>query len=202
MRRSELNADNADEITELLENVEIGYLGIMTPNGYPRIVPLNFVAIERRIYFHGATEGEKFEALTSEPKVTFNVDRLYAIIPSDWIANRGYACPATTFYKSITIKGKGRSISDLTEKAESLQRIMEKYQPQGGYQPIDASNEMYKKPLEEVAVFRIDPEQLDFKKQFGQSLSAEVRREVIERLFERNLGNDHLAAAEIRKMLT
>lgn len=202
MRRSELNADDSGEITELLENVEIGYLGIITSNGYPRVVPLNFVAIERRIYFHGAAEGEKFETLVSEPKVTFNIDRLYAIIPSDWLANRGYACPATTFYKSITIKGRGRSVSDLSEKAECLQRIMEKYQPQGGYQPIEASNKMYKKPLEEVAVFRIDPEELDFKKQFGQSLSVEVRRKLIDKLFERNLGNDRLGAEEIRKMLS
>lgn len=202
MRRAELNADNADEITELLANVEIGYLGIMTPSGYPRVVPLNFVAVERRIYFHGAGEGEKFEALVSEPKVTFNVDRLYAIIPSDWIANKGYGCPATTFYKSITIKGRGRIISDLTEKAESLQRIMEKYQPQGGYQVIEASNKMYKKPLEEVAVVRVDPEELDFKKQFGQSRSVEIRKRLMEKLIERNRGNDRLAAEEIRKALS
>jgi len=58
------------------------------------------------------------------------------------------------------------------------------------------------KPLEEVAVFGIDLVELDFKKQFGQSRSVEVRQKRIEKLLKRKMGNDRLAAEEIRKMIT
>ena len=201
MRRSELESNNPGEIRELFDEVEIGYLGLVIPDGFPRVIPLNFVVFEDNVYFHGAAEGEKLTLFEESPKVTFSVDRCYAIIPSYWLA-KGYACPATTFYKSICIKGVGQIVTNLEEKAISLQKFMEKYQPEGDFVPITTDNKLYEKPLREVAVFRIDRKSVEFKKQFGQSHSGKTRLGLAEKLWERNQGYDRLAAREIRKMVS
>ena len=58
----------------LCNQVDIGHLGLMDAKEYPRIVPLNFVAIDWDIYFHGSLEGEKYQLLKNKPKATFSVD--------------------------------------------------------------------------------------------------------------------------------
>ena len=66
-----------------------------------------------------------------------------------------YACPATHFCKSVEIRGRCDLVDDLAEKAEALQALMEKYQPEGGHDPIRASDPVYAKALAGVAVFRV-----------------------------------------------
>ena len=60
----------------------IGRFGIITPDGYPRIVPVNFVSIDDNIYFHGASEEKKYFCLQKRGKFTFAVDKEYSYLPS------------------------------------------------------------------------------------------------------------------------
>ena len=43
MRRNEFYTDDIKTIREILDRAEVGYLGINTPEGQPRVVPVNFV---------------------------------------------------------------------------------------------------------------------------------------------------------------
>lgn len=178
----------------------VGYLGIMTPDQYPRVVPVNFVTIGDRVYFHGAQSGEKHDAFARGQKVTFCIAIPYAVIPSYW-RSTDYACPATQFFKSILIRGHGVIVHDPDEKAAALQALMEKHQPDIGFRPIDASDPLYAKALDEVAVFRIDPERIDIRSKFGENLSRETRLVLIEKLKERNEGLDPETAMEMEKRL-
>ncbi len=135
MRRKDFEFKDYDELEILAKHCEIGYLGIHDPDSYPRVVPINFLLKNQCIYFHGAKEGEKFEILSTNPKVTFSIVEPHSIIPSYWIA-KDYACPATALYKSIYFRGQGRLVLNLEEKAMALQSFMEKYQPEGNYQRI------------------------------------------------------------------
>ena len=78
---------------------------------------------------------------------------------------------------------------------------MEKYQPEGGYKPISLSEPLYEKPLQKVAVFRIDPIQIDIKQKFGQNLSSKAWLDLIAKLESRNQGSDQQTADEIKKTL-
>ena len=200
MRRQDFMFKDYDELEVIAKGCEVGYLGINDPDGYPRVVPLNFLLKNQCIYFHGAEEGEKFGILSTNPNVTFSIVESYSIIPSYWIA-RGYACPATALYKSIYFRGQGSLVLDLEEKAMALQSFMEKYQPEGNYQRITAGNPMYIKPLQCVSVFKIVPTQVDMKFKFGQNFSVKKRRDLINKLQERNRGIDMQTAEEIRKTL-
>lgn len=130
MRRDEFLENNPEEIQKVLDSEKIGYLGILTEAGFPRVVPLNFAARSDRIYFHGALSGEKHDLLAKSPRVTFSVARQYALIPSYWMA-KGHACPATTFYKSVYVEGICNLVENADEKAATLELIMRKYQAGG-----------------------------------------------------------------------
>jgi len=200
MRRKDFTGAGEDTGT-VLSSAPIGYLGIVDDSGYPRVAPLNFVWHAGKIYFHGAADGEKFSYFAAGPqKAAFSADIPYSSIPSYWISEK-YACPATIFFKSVHIKGMGDVVRDAREKASALQKLMEKYQPEGGHAPIAPDDPLYQKPLAETAVFRIDPEFVAVKSKFAQNRPPEVRRDIIARLEVRNEGMDKKTAEEIRKTL-
>ena len=184
----------------LFNTVYVGQLGIMTSQGYPRVIPLNFAAMDGNIYFHGAPEGEKFTAFLKRPKVTFSIYKEYAYIPSHWQGEH-YACPATQFYKSALIKGEGLLVEDLNEKAVALTALMKKHQPEGIYDPITPEDKMYQKALKEVTIFCVRAEQTDVKGNFGQALTKRVRKLIAEKLRERGGDLDIQAAEEIESSL-
>ena len=181
-------------------SAQVGYLGITTPDGYPRVVPVNFATVGDRVYFHGACTGEKHDALASGQKVTFCIAVPYSMIPSYW-RSPDYACPASQYFESVLIRGRGVVVSDPTEKAKALQALMEKHQPEGGFKRLDASDPLYVKAIEEVAIFRIDPDRIDIRTKFGDHLSPETRRRIIAKLRERNIGIDKITAQEMERRL-
>jgi len=179
---------------------QVGYLGITTPDGYPRTVPVNFVSIGDRIYFHGTADGEKHVALADGQKVTFCIAVPYSMIPSYW-RSPDYACPASQYFESVLVRGRGAIVADRNEKAAALQALMEKHQPEGGFRQIDPADPLYAKAIEEVAIFRVDPDRIDIRTKFGDHLSPEIRRRIIGKLKERNLGSDGATAHEMERRL-
>jgi len=194
-------ADSDGSVYELVAGrVTVGRLGIITPDGYPRVVPVNFAAIGDKVYFHGASSGEKYDALAANQKVTFSIDLAYSAIPSYW-RSEGYACPATQFFKSVLIMGRGAIVADASEKANALQALMDRHQPEGGFERITSDNPLYSKALSEVTVFRIDPDRIDVREKFGDHLSRETNLQIIDKLRERQHERDLETALEMEKRI-
>lgn len=197
MRRDDYACDERREIEAVLAEIGHGYLGVTTPDGWPSVVPLNFVYLDERVYFHGAHEGEKMASIALHPRVTFTVVDAAALIPSYWRHPRS-ACPATQYYRSVMIRGRARFVDDAREKAHALQAMMEKLQPEGGHVPITATSDVYQKALRNTAVTAIEVERMTGKFKFGQNLSGKKREEVLHGLRERN---DPLDDLTVRRML-
>jgi uncharacterized protein len=198
MRRHELASHDPALFAELARRCEVGYLGLVTSDGTPRVVPLNFAAVDQNLYFHGALAGEKFELMQAAPRVSFMMALPHSIIPSYWLA-KGYACPATHYFKSVDARGTCAPCDDIVEKARGMQALMEKYQPEGQFTPITADNPLYAKPLRTVGVFRIAVESWTGKVKFGVNEPEAVRRKMIAGLRERGEPRDLETAAEIEK---
>lgn len=196
LRRKELSGSDAD-FEQVMREAQVGHLGVIDADGFPRVVPLNFVCVDRRVYFHGARAGEKYVLLKAAPRVTFGACLPYSIIPSYWFDEED-ACNVTAFYKSVHVRGVGVIVDEVEEAARALQGLMEKYQPEGGYRPIDVP--LYEKDLRSTAVFRVDPVQVDVKTKFGQNLRPGVREMLMAKLEERAESIDLATAAEIRKL--
>ncbi len=200
MRRIEYQSNDPEEFRLIVETALVGHLGIITPDGFPRVVPVNFAARDNRVYFHGAVAGEKYEVLSTEPKVTFNAYLGYSIIPSYWIGIR-HARGATMLYRSILIKGIATLVADVGEKCLALQLLMEKYQPEGNFVSVSPDAKAYDNILPKTAVFRIDPEQIDIKNNFPRNKSREFKKKLITNLRTRAIGNDLATAEELEKVL-
>ncbi len=199
MRRNELANTDPAVFTEVAADAEVGELGLVTADGHPRVVPVNFAAIGETVYFHGALAGEKFERIRDDGRCSFSMVKPYSLLPSYWTAPR-HACPATHLFKSVEIRGRCEVVDDSAEKAAALQAIMEKYQPEGGFESITSDKRMYIKSLAGVGVFRVVGS-WTAKVKLGATEPVKVRRAWIERLRERGEPRDLATADELEKGL-
>lgn len=105
-----------DESISILKDGEYGMLSTISDNGYPYVVPLNYVYYKESIYFHSATEGHKIDNMQKNNKVSFCVATDVNLIPNKF----------STKYKSVIVFGKGKEVFD-EEKEDALLALIEKY---------------------------------------------------------------------------
>ncbi|MBD7969706.1 pyridoxamine 5'-phosphate oxidase family protein [Paenibacillus gallinarum] len=198
MRRKEFTIEQEAEIEAFLAEKTYGFLGTISVDGDPHITPLNFVYDNGYVYFHGSLAGEKMKHLKAKTRVSFNVAEEYALIPS-YFSDPLLACPATAYFKSVTVFGHAEKVSDPSEKAKALSLFMNKLQPEGGYTPIIANDALYKGQLKAVAVIRIVPDRVTAKFKFGQNLEQSKHEKVQALLEERGTNKDVETAELMRK---
>ena len=166
---------------EVLARAEWGTLGLVSPAGTPVLVPLNFVYHQGRLFFHGAQEGEKAGLIRAAPEASFLVVEAYAQIPS-YAFSPVNACPATQYFKSVLVKGPVAPVEDPERKAEALDALMRRLQPEGGYEPIRADSPTYQAALRGVAVYALACREMTGKFKLGRQLSPGSRDKVEEAL--------------------
>src|SRR3989449_9611330 len=176
-----LEIRSKDKIIEFLNQQETGRICSIDKDGYPQIIPMNFVYTNDAIYMHSHIKGEKLENIAKNPKVGFEVDQSLEFLPS-YFTHPTDASQADTLYISVVIKGTGSIIIDRKEKTIALNALMEKYQPEGGYDSI--SPEM--KVVDEVAIIKVVPITMRGKYKVGQHLEKKPRLEMAKKLLERN----------------
>ncbi len=174
-------------IYNILDKAEYGTLALCIENK-PYAVPVNFVRIEDDIYFHGALKNKKMKMLEQNPYVSFSVVENYALIDSDFSTTEGFACPATQFFKSVSIDGVAGIEESREVKAEVFEVFMQKFQPKGGYKPFNHSD--YDKALKATALVKIEVEKITCKFKFGQHLNEERFNMIVSALLERGTQTD------------
>ncbi len=174
-------------IYDILDNTEYGTLALCVDNK-PYAVPVNFVRIDDALFFHGAVKNRKMKMLEQNPTVSFSVVENYALIDSDFSSTDGLACPATQFFKSVSIDGVASVVEGRDEKAKVLEALMQKLQPKGGYRPFN--DEVYDAPIKTTAVVKIEIQHISCKFKFGQHLNAERFEMIINHLQERGTKRD------------
>ena len=189
MRRKEFEIRDGELIEEVLRTTEIGYLAFNGPDGWPRITPLNFV-FDGRILWHGAIAGERCECLKRDPRATFVAVSVERYLPSHFISEEN-ATGASVAFKSVQVRGRCTALENPDEKCAILNRLMEKYQPEG----------RYKKVLLATGVYALAAEEVVGKFKLAQNKSEADRRKIAAKLKERGSPADLLIAAEILKTL-
>jgi len=156
MRRKEREVKDRSVIDTILERSIVGRIATINREGIPVIKPLNFLYWDKKIYFHSATEGEKMEDIQRGSPICFEVDE-----PLSYLQAKGPACNASYCYRSVVVKGKGILIAPVEKKKLILEKLMEKYQPEGGYGEV--SEEVIKK----TAVVEVSIDQITGKENIG-----------------------------------
>lgn len=193
--RKELHRMERQEAIALLERSHVFHMATTRPDGTPVLRTLHGVVMGEAIAFHGAPVGEKSEAV-GRPAVV-SVEEVVTSIPSYFLAPRR-ACPATTYFRSVQAHGVIQPVTDLAEKAAVLEAFMRKYQPEGGYEPLEADNPLYRGAIAGLMVCKIPFEQLDGKAKLGQNRRPEELGVILKRLWERGLPSDPAAIELIR----
>ena len=86
-----------EEAIEILKKGQTAVLAVLGDDDYPYTVPINYVYQNGKIYFHGAKQGHKLDAIKKHNKVSL------CVIDKDEL---------TTYFRSVIIFGKATIITD------------------------------------------------------------------------------------------
>ena len=179
--RGKLEIKSKEKIIEFLSSQQTGRIASIDDDGFPQIIPMNFVFINGAVYMHSHTRGEKLDNIRRNQKVGFEVDKSLEFLPS-YFSDPTDASLADTLYISVVIKGNASIVSDKEEKTNVLNGLMEKYQPEGGYEPISPDMDV----LKGVEVIKIVPKSLKGKYKIGQNMDMKSRVDLARQILERN----------------
>lgn len=197
MRRTEFDVNDTTLLEELLATCDYGTLSLVDGD-IPYGVPLNFAWYEKSICFHGSKEGRKIELIAKNPKASLSTVKPLSLIPS-YFSNTRSACPATQLFMSVHMVGTIKIIENEKQKCAMLMALMQKLQPENGYDPIDETSPMYKKMIEQTGLFCLIPESISLKLKAGQNLTEERKALLIEKLTQRGEEIDLLSIKMIHQ---
>jgi nitroimidazol reductase NimA-like FMN-containing flavoprotein (pyridoxamine 5'-phosphate oxidase superfamily) len=189
------------KLIQFLNDQPVGRIASIDRQGFPQIIPMNFVYVVNEqksssdgvsknndvsklnsgaIYMHSHPSGEKIENVRKNSKVGFEVDLPVCFLPSYYF-HPSDASQADTLYISVVIKGNAFLTDDLTEKALALNALMNKYQREGGYEPVTTNMAA----VREVVVLKIIPEGIRGKYKIGQQWSRDYRIKIAAQIAKR-----------------
>ena len=191
-----LEMQSKKKIVEFLNNQPVGRIASIDINGYPQIIPMNFVYLQQgylnnnltdttirrsdAVYMHSYPFGEKLDNIKRNPKVGFEVDRHICFLPSYYFHPTD-ASQADTLYISVVIKGTAYIVEDNEEKSQALNGLMKKYQKEGKYEILHPSMPS----VHEVAVIKIVPKEMRGKYKIGQHWAPAYRLKMAKHIIER-----------------
>ena len=176
-----LQIGSYEKVKQFLNEEHVGRISSIDENGFPQIIPMNFVFLNDAIYIHSHVKGEKLDNISRNNKVGFEADRELEFLPS-YFEHPGNASLADTLYISVVIKGMAFLISDREEKTLALNGLMEKYQPEGRYDPIQSDMRV----LDAVSIIKITPNTLHGKYKIGQHMKSKNRMNLAQKILKKN----------------
>jgi len=176
-----LKINSFEKIKDFLNDEHVGRISSIDENGFPQIIPMNFVFLNDAIYIHSHVKGEKLNNISRNNKVGFEADRELEFLPS-YFEDPHDASLADTLYISVVIKGIASFVTDREEKTLALNGLMEKYQPEGQYDPIKSDMRV----LDAVTVIKIVPETMSGKYKIGQDMNPADRMDLAQKILKRN----------------
>ncbi len=155
MRRKDRRLTDTADVHALLARADLGFLATVAGN-QPLATPYSFWFDGKRIYFHGAKQGQSKEIMQQNPRVCFTVAERGRYLPAE------RAMDFSVEYTSVMVFGTGRMVTAKDEQFYALQGLMDKYFPhlksEQDYAPI------VEKDLRATGVYAIDIETMSGKR--------------------------------------
>ena len=194
MRKKYCAVTDSEDIIRILERCRIGRLATNGVDGFPYIVPLNFVYWRGSVYFHCARKGEKMDNIQRDPKVCFEVD-----IPLSYVGRECNLqlppCQVHQLYHSVILRGLAEIVEDIDEKVAALNALMARHEERPDFNEIKA--DMTGVKICNVVAVRI--ESITAKSDLLQKKTDDEKNHVAEYLARRDLPGDPEAASLLRR---
>ena len=135
-------------IEEIINKCEICFVGVVTSDNKPYVIPMNFGYQDNILYFHGASEGRVIDSLNNNNNVciTFSTDHqlVYQHIE--------VACSYRMKSKSVIAFGKVEFVENMDEKRDALNIIMKHYSDKTFVynDPAVKNVKVWKVPVDEI----------------------------------------------------
>lgn len=137
-----------EECVDILTNEPRGVLALLGDYDYPYALPMSHVYVNGKIYFHGAMEGHKNDAVE-------RCDRVSYCVMDEGVKNTdGWSY----IFRSVIVFGKIRTLTDKSEKIDKLTHLGDKFFPSHD----DTVNEI-SRLLDRTEVFEITIEHMSGK---------------------------------------
>ena len=172
---------------DVLQAAPYVHLAAARPTGAPVIRTLHAIVMDGAVYFHGAPAGEKTELLGQAAVIS--CEEMIAELPS-YFVDPERACPATTLYRSVQVHGTIERVDDASMKAIVLQKLMERYQPEGGHVPITSEHPLYENAVRGIMILRISLDDIDGKAKLAQNRTPTEVTTILENLWRRGHPRD------------
>lgn len=119
MKRKERSM-SLNDAKEFLTRAPVGRLGLSL-NDHPYVVPLHYVYLNEKIYFHCSIEGQKLDYLMKNHRICFEVDEFHGVKKGD------RPCLYGAKYRSVIVNGNAKLVLEIGAKMDALKKLMEKY---------------------------------------------------------------------------
>lgn len=137
-----------DECKKILKEEKRAAFSVIGDEGYPYTIPINFFYDENdhKIYFHGAREGHKIDAIKRCDKVCF----------STW--NQGFKKSGCWEWNatSVVVFGRAKLVTDTVTIENCLRKLAAKYYPTAE----EVEEEMSSSSVNRVQLFAIEIEHM------------------------------------------
>jgi nitroimidazol reductase NimA-like FMN-containing flavoprotein (pyridoxamine 5'-phosphate oxidase superfamily) len=174
-----------EKITKFLETEHTCRIATIDKNGFPFVAPMNFVYDNDTVYIHGFPRGEKYDNIKLNSKCGFEVDKELAFLPSYFFEPPTDASLTDTLYISVVIKGYAELVTDNVEKAKILNKLIAKYQIEGGYEGLRPDMAT----VRGVNLMRIKSEIITGKYKLGKYWDPKDKLRIATRIMERAVTN-------------
>ena len=118
MRRIRQQLDEKDCL-EIINRATSGVLSVIGDEGYPYGVPLAYVYVDGKFYFHCAKTGHKIDAVRACDKACFTI-----IDRDDVVADE-----FTTYFRSVICFGHARILDTPEEIFPAIKMLTDRYSP-------------------------------------------------------------------------
>src|SRR5215475_5039950 len=140
----------ADEVERFVQGQELGRLVTVDASGTPHIGLYPFAYDGAAFEIHLVRSDEQTADLRARSRCLFEVDEVLGVIPSYWVHPES-AVMATAYHRTAIFECEATISVDAPTLAAQQTRIMERYQPQGGFRPITTEDPLYSGAIAHIA---------------------------------------------------
>ena len=185
-----------EEIVRFVDTQDLGRLITVGADGIPHVGLYPFVRDGGAIDLHLVREDELAIDLATRPHCVFEVDEVLGVIPSYWV-HAEYGGSATAYHRTVIFECRATVVEDPAAVAAQQVRLLGRYQPEGGFRPLDPEDPLYRGALRMLAAVRLEVLRTRVKFKLAQNRPPEARRRVIAELRKRGRPMDARAADAI-----
>src|SRR3954470_7416356 len=182
-----------DTLRDFVSKQELGHFVTVGADGQPHIGLYPFLFLGDTIEIHLHRADEQLKDLLTNKKCVFEVDQIHGTIPSHW-THPTNAMFATAYHRTVIFECDAEVSEDPEVLAAQQQRLMQHYQPDGGYTSVTTGHAMYRGAFKEIRALTLTVRARRVKWKLAQNRSRELREKMIRELRARGRPSDAHAA--------